>query len=150
MTKMLPTKRCLAAALVAAGGSCWAALGDPSASVANGAGVSSARVQTAAGASYTQLTRRLESGTEVREYADAGGTVFAVSWSGPFLPDLRALLGPHFAALEQHSAVAGRSSAVSISRPDVAIISAGRMGAFQGRAWLPRQLPAGLDPRTLQ
>ncbi|WP_082522116.1 DUF2844 domain-containing protein [Ramlibacter sp. Leaf400] len=149
MTPSLPTRRCLAAALVAASGSCWAALGEPAAALARVAGTTSVTAQTPAGARYTQLTRRLESGTEVREYADAAGTVFAVSWSGPFLPDLRALLGTHFAALEEHASGVGRASAVSIQRPEVAILSGGRMGAFQGRAWLPRQLPAGFDPRAV-
>jgi hypothetical protein len=144
--RTFPTRRWLAAALLAASGTCWAALGEP---MAPAAGASSESAQTAAGARYTVLARRLDSGTEVREYANAEGTVFAVSWNGPFLPDLRALLGSHFVALEQHAAGTGRASAVSIHNPELTLLSGGRMGAFRGRAWLPRQLPAGLDPRTL-
>ena len=37
----------------------------------------------------------------------------------------------------------------AVHRADLVIVSAGRMGAFHGQAWLPRQLPAGFDPRTL-
>lgn len=140
-----PTRSCLAAALLAASGACWATLGEPMAA----AGVAGESARTAAGTRYTVLARRLDSGTEVREYANADGIVFAVSWNGPFLPDLRALLGSNFAALEQHAAGAGRASAVSIHNPELTLLSGGRMGAFRGRAWLPRQLPAGLDPRTL-
>ena len=33
----------------------------------------------------------------MREYLDRAGNVFAVSWSGPVLPDLQRLLGAHFA-----------------------------------------------------
>lgn len=97
--------------------------------------------------------RVLPSGTRVVEYADLHGTVFAVSWSGPYLPDLRGLLGRHFASFTQqqqqqqqqralHAAVVLRSS-------EVVIVSSGRMGAFEGRAWLPPRLPQGFDPGAL-
>lgn len=94
--------------------------------------------------------RVLPSGTRVVEYADSHGTVFAVSWSGPYLPDLRGLLGRYFASFTQqqqqqralHAAVVLRSS-------EVVIVSSGRMGAFEGRAWLPARLPQGFDPGAL-
>lgn len=144
--KTHPTRRCLAAALLAASGTCWATLGEP---MVAPAGATTESAQSPSGARYTVLARRLDSGTEVREYANADGVVFAVSWNGPFLPDLRSLLGSNFAALEQHAAGAGRASAVSIQTPQLTLLSGGRMGAFRGRAWLPRQLPAGMDPRAL-
>lgn len=150
MATGLPMKRMLAAALLAACGAGWAGLGDRMAVPPDAPGVTTTQARTAAGASYTVVQRQLDSNTTVREYLDTGGTVFAVSWAGPFLPDLRSLLGSHFAALEQHAAASGRSSAVSIQRPDLGLVSAGRMGAFQGRAWLPRQLPAGFDLRVIQ
>jgi len=94
--------------------------------------------------------RVLASGTRIVEYADLHGTVFAVAWSGPYLPDLHGLLGRHFASFTQqqqqqrtlHAAVVLRSS-------EVVVVSAGRMGAFEGRAWLPPRLPAGFDPGAL-
>jgi hypothetical protein len=143
--RTLPIRSCLTAAVLAISGTSWAALGEP---MAPPAGASSESPQTA-GARYAMQARRLDSGTEVREYANAEGIVFAVTWNGPFMPDLRSLLGSHFAALEQHAASAGRASAVSMQTPDLTLLSGGRMGAFRGRAWLPRQLPAGLDPRAL-
>src|SRR5262249_22573807 len=33
-------------------------------------------------------------GTTVREYVSTTGQVFAVSWEGPWMPDLRQMLGP--------------------------------------------------------
>lgn len=98
----------------------------------------------------TSHARVLPSGTRIVEYADIHGTVFAVSWSGPYLPDLRGLLGRHFASFAQqqqqqrtlHAAVVLRSS-------EVVIVSSGRMGAFEGRAWLPPRLPQGFDPGAL-
>ena len=142
-------KSLLAAALLCAAGSASAALGAVAPSPLP-AGTSSAPAQTAGGSPYTVLRRVLDTGTTIREYVGQDGKVFAVAWAGPLMPDLRSLLGDHFALLEQHAAAAGRTSAVSIHRPEVTILSAGRMGNFQGRAWLSGRLPPGFDPRELQ
>jgi len=140
----------LAAALVAGAGPALAGLGEPvsGASAAATTSVTTRQRLTPAGAAYTHVQRQLDSGTTVHEYADASGTVFAVAWSGPFLPDLRELLGASFGALSA-TAGKGRTSAVSVSRPDLMLVSAGHMGAFEGRAWLPPRLPAGFNPRQL-
>ena len=140
----------LAAALVAGGSPAFAGLGQSvsGASTAVTTSVTTQQGVTASGAAYTHVQRQLDSGTTVHEYADASGTVFAVAWSGPFLPDLRELLGSSFGALTA-TAGKGRTSAVSVSRPDLMLVSAGHMGAFEGRAWLPPRLPAGFDPRQL-
>jgi len=52
---------------------------------------------------------RSASGTMIREYVNASGTVFAVAWDGPWLPDLRQVLGEHFDRYE--SAMRSRQSA---------------------------------------
>jgi hypothetical protein len=104
---------------------------------------------TPSGARYTHRAQQLPSGTMVHEYVDVSGRVFAVAWSGPFQPDLRSLLGTHFDTLTRGAAAHGRNTAVSVQRPEVVIVSAGRMGAFQGRAWLPGGLPQGFDPGIL-
>ena len=140
-------KTLLALALALALGTSWAGLGDRAAGPPAGATVTP--LVTPGGAAYTRWHRRLPSGTQVNEFVDAGGTVFAVSWDGPFLPDLRELLGRHFAVLGDQPSAPGRASAASVQRPDVVVMSAGRMGAFQGRAWLPPQLPAGFNPESL-
>ena len=139
-------KPLLAACLALMLPTAWAALGtSPDLPAAAGT-----QQVTPAGAAYTHLKRQLESGSTVHEFVDGAGRVFAVAWSGPFLPDLRELLGEHFAVLQQEeAALRGKTSAVAIRRPEVVIISTGRMRAFQGRAWLPRQLPAGFDPAQL-
>lgn len=141
-------KRLLAASLLAAAGASWAGLGGQSSAVTL-AGAQSTVLQTPSGSSYTHVQRQLDSGTTVHEYVDASGTVFAVAWSGPFLPDLRELLGRHFAALTAQEAAARGRGAVKVQQPGLVIVSAGRMGAFQGRAWLPQMLPAGFDPQWL-
>lgn len=99
---------------------------------------------------YTVNESTLDSGTVVREYVGANGTVFAVSWNGPFLPDLRTLLGSQFSTLTAaHASRAGRGP-VRVERSDVVIESSGHMRAYTGRAWLTSALPAGFDTGAIQ
>ena len=143
------SSRLLVAVALAAAVPAFAALGSaPTSPPPSASPATAQQAVTAAGAAYTHLQRQLDTGTVVHEFVDAGGTVFAVAWSGPFLPDLRELLGASFPAL-QESAAHGRTSALSINRPDLVLVSAGHMRAFEGRAWLPTSLPAGFDPRQI-
>lgn len=98
-----------------------------------------------AASNYTVSETTLDSGTVVREYVAAGGAVFAVSWNGPFVPDLRTLLGAHFDTMTKQAARtphAGHSQ-FTLKQSDVVIESGGHMRAYVGRAWIPDQLPAG-------
>ena len=45
---------------------------------------------------YTMHELAAATGTKVREYLDSEGKVFAVSWQGPFRPNLRQLLGSYY------------------------------------------------------
>ena len=104
-----------------------------------------ARILAFATSNYSVNETTLESGTLVREYVNRNGVVFAVSWKGPFLPDLRALLGKHFDTLTSETAKKPKAghSQVSIARPDVVIVSRGHMRAYAGRAWMESEFPAG-------
>ena len=103
-------------------------------------------------ATYTVNTTTLTTGTTVHEYVGADGTVFAVSWSGPFLPDLHNLLGDHFNTLTSAAASQSRAgrSQLHINRPDVTIESTGHMRAYAGRAWINAKLPAGFNAQDIQ
>ncbi len=84
-------------------------------------------------------------GTVVREYAHPDGTIFAVAWEGPFIPNLRQLLGVYFshfaeAAKAQDSRRARRGS-VRVETPDLVVETGGHMRAFFGRAYIPALLP---------
>lgn len=95
--------------------------------------------------------RVLDTGTVVREYADATGRVFAVSWRGPLQPDLRALLGEHFARLQAAASAPRRDHrALLLREAGLVIESTGRMRALAGRAWLPALLPAGVALEDVQ
>ncbi|MTV39371.1 DUF2844 domain-containing protein [Duganella radicis] len=101
---------------------------------------------------YTVTQSTLDSGTVVREYSDAGGTVFAVSWSGPTLPDLRTLLGDKFAVMTSSAAKRPKAghSQLAVEQSDVVIVSNGHMRAFTGQAWIPGALPAGFDTTSIE
>ncbi len=143
MKRLLPA---LAAGLFSCAG--WAALGGPPADLGAHAVAARSSTVTSGSATYTVTESTLDSGTTVRQYVDAGGTVFAVSWSGPSLPDLKELLGAHFDTMVAHAGRQGRQrSRLALRRSDVVITTAGHMGALEGRAWLPPKLPSGFDPK---
>ncbi len=103
-------------------------------------------------ARYTVNEYTLASKTVVREYAAPGGNVFAVSWQGPFIPDLRQLLGRYF---DRYAATAADKSRafhhpVSLKDPHLVIQATGHMRAFSGVVYLPDQLPVGLTENELQ
>ena len=141
----------LTALLLAYAGACHAALGGAPEDFGT-ANATVASKLTAAGASYRVRETTLATGTQVNEYVSAGGVVFALTWEGPILPDLKALLGNYFDALVAESASAPRAGRgrLGVNNPEVVINSGGRMRAFEGSAWLPAQLPAGFTPNDLR
>ncbi len=101
---------------------------------------------------YTVSQSTLDSGTVVREYSNTLGIVFAVSWSGPALPDLRTLLGDKFAVMTSFAGKRPKAghSQLSVNQPDVVIVSSGHMRAYAGHAWIPSALPAGFDTAVIE
>ena len=82
-------------------------------------------------------------GVHVREYVSSDGTVFALSWQGPVIPDLQQVLGAYYAsyaraASTQHSP---NHRHLKVEQPGLVVESNGRMRAFYGRAWDPARLP---------
>jgi len=148
---LLTTLACLACSSAHAG------LGGAPSDFGNAAAVRARQLSavapgTASASAYTVKESTLDSGTVVREYVGADGVVFAVSWNGPFLPDLRTLLGSRFAtmtAATQARPTGGRGQ-LRIDNDDVVIESGGHMRAWSGRAWLPGALPAGVTSGDIQ
>lgn len=101
---------------------------------------------------YTVSQSTLDSGTIVREYMDTNSVVFAVSWKGPTLPDLRTLLGDKFTVMTSNAAKRPKAghSQLAVDQSDVVIISNGHMRAYAGQAWIPAALPAGFDTSTIE
>jgi hypothetical protein len=98
---------------------------------------------------FTQYEMLLPSGTTVREYVSSTGAVFAITWEGPSLPDLRQLLGRYF---DQYvNAVKGGGMGARVIRqPDLVVYTGGHMRAFRGRAYAPQFQPPGVVSEELQ
>ena len=148
---------CLVAMSLLAASPAWATLGG----TPTYAGVRSApdvRLMAAgksAAAPYTVNTSTLANGTTIREYLDAKGIVFAVSWRGPRVGSLETLLGSYFPAWQKGLASAqtargGGYGPVALREDDLVVESGGHMGALTGRAWLPRALPQGVSTDQIQ
>ncbi|WP_343732342.1 DUF2844 domain-containing protein [Duganella sp.] len=135
----------------------WAALGSAPSNfgTATTQARQAARSLAAASSSdalYTVTQSTLDSGTVVREYSDASGVVFAVSWKGPVLPDLRTLLGDKFTVMTSNAAKRPKAghSQLAVNQSDVVIVSNGHMRAYAGQAWIPAALPAGFDTSSIE
>lgn len=93
-------------------------------------------------------------GTVVREYVSPNGTVFAVSWTGPSIPDLRQIFGSYFqqylsaSSRARHGAAARRH--FEVTQPDLIVQSSGHMRAFHGRAYVPSLIPSGITPGDIR
>jgi hypothetical protein len=119
-----------------------------------------AHAATASGASattavnYTVQSTTLASGTVIDEYLSAQGVVFGIAWKGPRMPDLTSLLGSYFPqykqGLEAQRAARGGRGPVNVQDAGLVVESGGHMGAFEGHAYLPQSLPAGVAASDIQ
>jgi len=134
------------ALLLAYAGASHAALGESPEQFSAGATAVVSNV-TSAGLKYLTRETTLATGTRVSEYVSESGVVFAVTWEGPMLPDLKALLGKYFDTMVAESARAPRAgrSRIAVNLPGVVINSGGHMRAFEGSAWIPAEFPAGFS-----
>jgi len=113
-----------------------------------------ATVKSTESRSYTVQELKDPSGTVVREYVSPEEKVFAVAWQGPFLPNLRDLLGQYFTAYSQALQAAkarhpGRGP-VNIQQPGLVVQSGGHARAFTGRAYLPSLMPQGVQAEEIR
>lgn len=143
-------KKIITILLLTTAGSCFASLSSTPSDTGRKAVVMSQKSASSAAASYKDIQKTLDSGTVVHEYVGNDGIVFAVSWVGPYLPDLKDILGPHFDTLVAQSSKQRGHPQVAIHRKDVVIISTGHMGAFEGKAWIPSKLPAGFTANEVR
>ncbi|MGA9544532.1 MAG: DUF2844 domain-containing protein [Candidatus Sulfotelmatobacter sp.] len=103
---------------------------------------------------YTICEMSAPSGTVVREYVSQTGKVFGVTWQGPFIPDMRQLLGRYFdqysqAAKDQRKHHVGRVP-LDIHEPGLIVQTAGHMLAHSGRAYDPGLLPVGVSDHDIR
>jgi hypothetical protein len=104
-----------------------------------------------AAAPYSVHESRAGDGVTVREYTSPANVVFAVTWTGPVRPDLNALLGSYFPNFVAAAHRSPRGTGPLIEREgDLQIESMGHQGNFIGKAWVPRLVPAQVDPADLK
>ena len=98
---------------------------------------------------YTVHEMTATGGTVVREYV-AGDKVFAVTWRGPFIPNLKQLMGSYFDTF-QNEAQSHRNghSHLAIEHPDFVMHASGHMRAYAGSAYVPAMLPAGVTAKDI-
>ena len=140
----------LVCGLLFSGSAAQAHLGGTQASIqADGLAWQAPAVAAAAsGARFTVFTHTTPEGVKVRQFLSATGLVFAVAWDGPVLPDMERLLGDQFPLYQ--NALLQRKRSVRVDMPALSLESGGMMRAFVGRAYLPGQLPAGVNAVELQ
>ena len=111
-------------------------------------------LKTTEAEAYTTHAITAPGKTVVKEYVSPEGKVFAISWSGPFIPNMQQLLGTYFDQFAQ-AAKAQRESQpghrpVSIQQPGLVFQNGGHMRAYVGRAYVPAMVPQGVNVDALQ
>jgi hypothetical protein len=123
-----------------------AALGEPESSVLADATQLQGSVKQTNQGSYRLHEIQLASGTLVREYAGLDGNVFAITWHGPYVPNLKQILGPYFDAyVAAAKAPHADHHHLMVKQGDLVVEAGGHMRAFNGRAYLAPAIPAGLS-----
>jgi hypothetical protein len=129
-----------------------AALGSDVADVLTDSAEMQGVIKLVTGEQYDVQEIAAGTGMRVREYVNRDGLVFAVSWDGPVMPDLRQLLGSHYAAYtEALSALTHRGlRSVRVASSELVVESGGHMRAYSGRAYLPILVPPGVPVAELR
>jgi hypothetical protein len=110
-------------------------------------------VKSESGQKYDVQVITTATGMRVSEYVNHSGMVFAVAWAGPVPPDLRRLLGSHYADYSAALAAVshpGLHRTVRIESGGLVVELGGHMRAYSGRAYLPALMPAGVAASELR
>jgi Protein of unknown function (DUF2844) len=144
MPHMKPTRTLLYSIVLATGFSApaLAALGGDAASVEADRVSLKGALHVTASAGYALHEIQTAAGLTVHEYLSSQGKVFAVSWHGTGLPDLRQMLGSYYSQLEQATSVPHRDHHhLVVETPELMLQARGHTHAYSGRAWAPALLP---------
>ncbi len=93
-------------------------------------------------------------GSTIKQYVNASGQVFAVSWRTRLKPRLEPLLGASYqvpaADTAALSGVASMKRQQSTRQPHLVLHQSGRMNAFAGLAYIPALVPPGVNADALR
>jgi hypothetical protein len=151
---MKSTMTCAILAILALPFSLSASLGRNATSVQEDVAKMQGTLRTSSGNSYTLHEIQTPTGVAIKEYASHVGQVFAVTWKGPFHPDLRQLLGPYYdeyvqAVRTQRAQRAGHGP-ILIQHAGLVVEISGHLRSFTGRAYIPQQLPASMHVEDIR
>jgi len=127
--------------------SAWAELGGSVSSVQTDQERMKGSVRVMPANAFTVHEIQTPSGTKVREFVSPAGTVFGVAWEGPWMPDLRQLLGPYFdqfVKAAQENKRRGRGP-LSIESNGLVVQTSGHARSFFGRAYLVPSMPPNVS-----
>jgi hypothetical protein len=142
MMKLIRPVVCSLAVAVTVAAPAFAALGGDTTSVQADLARMKGALRLTSTAVFTVHEITTDSGVVVREYVSPGDKVFAVSWRGPGIPDLRQMLGGYYGQFAQAaSTTRGNHHHFAIERPGLVLQSSGHLRTFSGRAWAPDLLP---------
>jgi len=109
------------------------------------------QLQTRSEPGYSVQEITAANGTVVHEYASSSGVIFAVSWSGPTMPNLQQTLGTYFAqyqAAETAQRTTGMRAGhhhLAIRTPSLVVHAGGHMRQHFGLAYVPSLVPQNLS-----
>jgi len=124
---------------------CFAVLGEDASSVQADRAHIHATLSVKAAQKYTIHELHSPAGATVREYASSSGKIFAIAWQASTLPDMKQLLGSHFEEFQQAiqaQAQRGVHGPLIIHQPGLVVELGGHMRSFNGRVYLPDQMPS--------
>lgn len=130
----------------------YAALGATTASIEPDRASMKGQLRSRSGAGYSVAEITAASGTVVREYVSPSGVVFAVSWSGPSMPNLQQTFGTYFTQFQ--AAVQARRAQepprrghnhLEIHTPSLVVHAMGHMRQYFGVAYVPALMPTNVS-----
>ena len=138
--------------LVALAAPAFAALGSSEASIETDRSGLNATSRIVSERLYSVHELIAPTGVAIREYVSPSGNVFAVSWRGPFMPNLKQILGVFFLKFSEAARAESRTtrSHLVVRQPEFVLESAGHMRSYYGRAYDPALLPAGVSVDDLR
>lgn len=123
----------------------WAALGEPVDSVGQDhAALGGTALQRLPMPGFDVFETTTRDGTALRQYVSPQDLVFAVTWIGPSQPDLRVVLGQHYARYSARLYAGTGSAKVQAMRADDLVVHVVRLPrGVAGTAYVPALVPRG-------
>jgi hypothetical protein len=130
----------------------WAVLGEYESSVTLDQQYTRGEDRVTAGQGYKLHQITSPNGLVVSEYISPQGRVFAVSWRGPFIPNLQQLLGTYITQVQQaaQAQTRRRGGPLVVRANDFVFVSGGHMRAFHGSAYVPSLFPQNVSAEEVR